>query len=120
MPVRLRKSNPRDSVEPFTHAFENLATQSKARAKLKFLEKETAIKSKLTPTLKSLNKRRCRNQRVFDLENQCFEDDNEQKDASTQFLQMQKNQLISSKNMLNVTATYYQCSDLLAQNTTST
>ena len=62
--------------------------------KLKFLEKEKAIKSKLTRTLKSLNERGCRNQRVFEFEDQCFEDDNEEKDASTQFLQMQKNQLI--------------------------
>ena len=62
--------------------------------KLKFLEIEKAIKSKLTRTLESLNERRYRNQRVFELEDHCFEDDNEEKDASTQFLQMQKNQLI--------------------------
>ena len=81
-------------IESFIDAFEGLATQSKAQMKLKFLEVETAIKSKLTRTLESLNEHRYRNQRVFEFEDHCFEDDNEEKDASTQSLQMQKNQLI--------------------------
>ena len=68
--------------------------------KLKFLEKETAIKSRPTRTLESLNERRCRNQRVFEFEDQGFEDDNEEKDASTQFLKMQKNQLIELQEHL--------------------
>ena len=68
--------------------------------KLKFLEIETAIKSKLTQTLESLNERRCRNQRVFKFGDRCFEDDNEEKDASTQFLQMQKNELIEVQEHL--------------------
>ena len=51
--------------------------------KLKFLEVETAIKSKLARTLESLSERRCRNQRVFEFEDQCLEEDNEEKDAST-------------------------------------
>ena len=68
--------------------------------KLKFLEIETAIKSKLTRTLEPLNERRCRNQRVFEFDDHCFEDDNEEKDASTQFLQMQKNQLIELQEHL--------------------
>ena len=68
--------------------------------KLKFLEIETAIKCKLTRTLESLNERRCRNQRVFEFEDHCFEDDNEEKDASTQVLQMQKNQLIELQEHL--------------------
>ena len=68
--------------------------------KLNFLEVETAIKSKLTRTLESLNERRCRNQRVFELEEQCFEDDIEEKAALTQFLQMQKNQMIELQEHL--------------------
>ena len=91
-PIFLCNSNPLDLVESFIDAVEGLATQSKAQMKLKFLEIETAIKSKLTRTLESLNECRCRNQRVFEFEDHCFEDDNEEKDASTQFLQMQKNQ----------------------------
>ena len=93
MPKFLCNSNPRDLVESFIDAVEGLATQSKAQTKLKFLEIETAIKSKLTRTLEPLNERRCRNQRVFEFEDHCFEDDNEGEDASTQFLQLQKNQI---------------------------
>ena len=87
-------------VESFIDAVEGLATQSKAQMKLKFLEIEMAIKSKLTRTLESLNERRCRNQLVFEFEDQCFEDDDEEKDVSTQFLQMQKNQLIELQDHL--------------------
>ena len=68
--------------------------------KLKFLEIETAIKSRLTRTLESVNERRCRNQRVFEFEDQCFEDDNEEKGALTQILQMQKNHLIELQKHL--------------------
>ena len=99
-PIFLCNSNPRDLIESFIDAVEGLATQSKAQIKLKFLEIETAIKSKLTQTLESLNERRCRNQRVFEFEDHSFEDDNEEKDASTQFLQMQKNQLIELQEHL--------------------
>ena len=87
-------------VESFIDAVEGLATQSKAQMKLKFLEIETAIKSKLTRTLESLNDRRYRSQRVFEFEDHCFEVDNEQKDASTQFLQMQKSQLMEVQEHL--------------------
>ena len=99
-PIFLCNSNPRDLVESFIDAVEDLATQSKAQMKLKFLETETAIKSKLTRTLESLKERRCRNQRVFEFEDHCFEDDSEERDASTQFLQMQKNQLIEFQEQL--------------------
>ena len=99
-PIFLCNSNPRDLVESFIDAVEGLATQSKAQMKLKLLEIETAIKSKLSRTLECLNERRCRNQRRFELEDHCFEDDNEEKDASTQVLQMQKNQLIELQEHL--------------------
>ena len=99
-PKFLCNSNPRDLVESFIDAVEGLATQSKTQMKLKNLEVETAIKSKLTRTLETLNKRRCRNQRVFQFEDHCFEDDNEEKDASTQLLQMQKYQSIELQGHL--------------------
>ena len=99
-PIFFCNSNPRDLVESFIDAVEGLATQSKGQMKLKFLEIETAIKSKLIRTLESLNERRCCNQRVFEFEDHCFEDDNEEKDASTHFLQMQKNQLIELQEHL--------------------
>ena len=87
-------------VESFIDAVDGLATQSKAQMKLKFLEIQTAIKSKLTRTLESLNERRYCNQRVFEFADHCFEDDKEEKDASTQFLLMQKNQLIELQEHL--------------------
>ena len=86
--------------ESFIDAVEELATQSKAQMKLKVLEIETAIKSKLNRTLESLNESRYCNQRVFEFKDHCFEDDNEEKDASTHFLQMQKNQLIELQEHL--------------------
>ena len=100
MPIFLSNSNPRDLVESFIDAVKGLATQSKAQLELKFLEVETAIKSKLTQTLKSLNEHCCRNHRVLEFEDHCFQDDNEEKDAWTQFLQMQKNQLIELQELL--------------------
>ena len=72
MPICLCNSNPRNLVESLLDAAEGLATQSKAQMKWKFLEVETATKSKLTRTLEFLNERRCRNQRVFKFEHQCL------------------------------------------------
>ena len=94
MPIFLCISNPRDLVESFLDAIEGLATQSKTQMKLKILQEETAIKSKLARTLESLNEGRCRNQCVFEFKDHCFGDDNEEKNASTRFWQMEKNQLI--------------------------
>ena len=99
-PLFLCNSNPRDLVESFIDAVEGLATKSKAQMKLNFLEVETATKSKLTLALESLNERRYRNQRVFEFEDHSFEDDNEEKDASTQFLQIHKSQLIELQEHL--------------------
>ena len=98
--IFLCNSNPRYLVESFIDAVQGLATQRKTQMKLKVLEEEAAMKSKLTPTLECLNKRRYSNQRVFEFEDHCFEDDNEEKDASTQFLQMQKNQLVELQEHL--------------------
>ena len=99
-PIFLCNSNPRDLVESFIDATEGLAAQSKAQMKLKFLEVETAIKSKLSRNMESLSEHRCRSQRVFEFKDHCFGDDNEEKDASTQFLQMQKIQLIELQEHL--------------------
>ena len=99
-PVFFCNSNPRDLVESLNDAVEGLITKSKAQMKLKFLEVEKSIKSKLTRNLESLNERCYRNQLVFEFEDHCFEDDNEEKDASTQFLQMQENQLIELQEHL--------------------
>ena len=100
MPIFFCNSNPRNLVESFSDAVDGLAIQSKALMKMKYLEVDTVIKGKVIRTLESLNERRCRKQRVFEVEDHCFEDDNDEKDASTQFLQMQKNRLIELQEHL--------------------
>ena len=101
MPIFLCNSNLRDLFESFLDSVEGLATQSKAQIKMKFLEVETAIKSKLTRTVEFLSKRRCRNQRLFEFEDEFSEDDNGEKDASTQFWQFTINQLMELQEHLD-------------------
>ena len=60
--------------------------------KLNFIEVETAIKTKLCAMLEQLNQRRDRAERVSNFVDDCIME--EEKDLSTQFLQIQKNQLI--------------------------
>ena len=100
MPLFLCNSNPRELVDSFIDAVEGLAIQSKAQMKLKFLEVETTIKSRLTRPLESINERGCRNQRVFEFEDQFFENNNDEKDTSTHLLQMQKNRTIELQEHL--------------------
>ena len=100
MPKFLCNSNRRDLVETFIDGVDGLVKQSKTQMKVKLLEVETAIKSKLTRTLEPLNERRCHKYCAFELHSHCFEDDNEKKDALTHFLQMQKNQLINLQEHL--------------------
>ena len=64
--------------------------------KLNFIEVETAIKTKLCAILDQLNQRRNRAERVSNFVHDCIVEE-EEKDLSTQFLQMQKNQLIDSQ-----------------------
>ena len=60
--------------------------------KLNFIEVETAIKIKLTATLEQLNHRRNRAGSLSNFVDDCIVEEDE-KDFSTQFLQLQKNQL---------------------------
>ena len=63
--------------------------------KVRFIEVETAIKNKLSSILEQLNQRRSQRKRVIDYDNDdYFNDAAEAKELSTQFLQMQKIQLI--------------------------
>ena len=61
--------------------------------KLNFFEVETAIKIKLCAILEQLNQRRNQAERLSNFVDDCVVEE-EEKDSSTQFLQMQKNQLI--------------------------
>ena len=61
--------------------------------KLNFFEVETAIKIKLCAILEQLNQRRNQAVRVSNFVDDCVVEE-EEKDLFTQFLQMQKNQII--------------------------
>ena len=92
-PILLCNANPHHLISSFILALEGLATQSKAQMQLKFIEIETAIKIKLCAILEQLNQRRNQAERVSNFEDDCVVEE-EEKGSSTQFLQMQKNQLI--------------------------
>ena len=89
-PIFLCNANPHHLISSFITALEGLATQSKTQMKLTFIEVEIAIKTKLCAVLEQLNQRR---NRVSNFVDDCIVEE-EEKDLSTQFLQMQKNQLI--------------------------
>ncbi len=95
-PIFLCNANPHHLISSFITALEGLATQSKAQMKLNFIEVETAIKTKVCAVLEQLNQRRNRAERVSNFVDDCIVEE-EEKDLSTQFLQMQKNQLIDSQ-----------------------
>ena len=91
-PIFLCNANPHHLISSFITAPEGLATQSKAQMKLIFIELESAIKIKLCAILEKLNQRRNRAERVSNFLDGCIVEE-EKTDLSTQFLQMQKNQL---------------------------
>ena len=92
-PIFLCKANPHHLISSFITALDGLATQSKAQMKLNSIEVETAIKIKLCAILEQLNRRHNQAERVSNFVDDCIVED-EEKDLSTQILQMQKNQLI--------------------------
>ena len=92
-PIFLRNANPHHLISSFVTALEGLATQGKTQMKLNFNEVETAIKIKLCAILEQLNQIRNQAEKVSNFVDDCMVEE-EEKDLSTQFLQMQKNQLI--------------------------
>ena len=63
--------------------------------KVRFIEVETAIQIKICSILEQLNQRHSQRERVNDYDNnEYFNDTAEEKELSTQFLQIKKNQLI--------------------------
>ena len=90
-PILLCNANPHHFISSFITALEGLAAQSKAQMKLVFVEVETAIKIKLCAILEQLNQRR---NGVSNFVDDCVVEEEEEKNLSTQFLQMRKNQII--------------------------
>ena len=95
-PIFLCNANAHHLISSFITALEGLASESKAQMKLNFIEVETAIKIKLGATLEQLNQRRKQAESVSNFADDCMVEE-EEKDLSTQFLKMQKNQLIDSQ-----------------------
>ena len=91
-PVFLCNANPHHLILSFITALEGLATQSEAQMKLNFIEVEAAIKIKLCAIMEQLNQRCNQAERMSNFANDCMVEE-EEKDLSTQVLQMQKNQL---------------------------
>ena len=92
-PIFFCNANPRHLILSFITALGGLATQSKAQMKLNSTEVETAIKIKLCTILEQFSERRNQAERVSNFVDDCIVEE-EEKDLSTQFPQMQRNQLI--------------------------
>ena len=93
-PIFLCNSDPHHLVASFIGVLENLASQSKSKMKILFLDIEITIKIKLgsiSERLTPCHKRR-EQADLDDCDNETF--------ASTQFLQIQKNQLIDLQESL--------------------
>ena len=91
-PIFLCNANPHHLISSFVTDLEGLPTQIKAQMKLNFIELETAINIELCALLEQLNQRRNRAERASNVVDDWIVE--EEKDLSTQPLQMQKNQLI--------------------------
>ena len=90
-PVFLCNSDPHHLVASFIGALENLASQSKAKMKNLFLDIETTINIKLCNILEKLTQRHNRREHArFEMSQ---DDCDNEICASTQFLQIQKNQI---------------------------
>ena len=97
-PIFLCNSDPRHLVASFSAALKNLSSQSKVKMKNLFLDIETTIKIKLGNILEKLSQRPNRREHAkFDMSQ---DDCDNEICASTQYLQIQKNQLIDLEESL--------------------
>ena len=97
-PIFLCNSDPHHLVAPFIGALENLASRSVAKMKNLFFDIETTIKFKLGSILEKLTQRhKGREHARFDMSQEGCDNDI---CASTQFLQIQKVQLIDLQESL--------------------
>ena len=94
-PIFLCNSDPRHLVTSFIGALENLALQSKAVMKNLFFDIETTINIKLGNILEKLTQRDNRREQAH------LDDCDNETCTSTQFLQIQKKQLIDMQEHLD-------------------
>ena len=93
-PIFLCNSDTHHLLSYFVGVLENLASQSKAKMKNLFLDIETTIKDKLGSILEKLTQRHNRREQAD------LDDSDKEIYASTQLLQIQKNQLIDLQESL--------------------
>ena len=97
-PFFLCNSDPHYLVASFIGALESLASQNKAKKENLFLDMETTVKIKVGSTLEKLTQRHNRRESArFDMSQ---DDCDKETCASTQFLQIQENQIIDSRESL--------------------
>ena len=92
-PVFLCDKDPKNLIVSFVEALEELANKSKTEMQTKFASIQEIINSRVKAIFEKLNERKGRTNPAFDFKDECIEEE-EEADMSTQFLQMQKNQLL--------------------------
>ena len=92
-PVFLCNKDPKALITSFVEAIEDLANKSQTEMRTKFSSIEAIIRARVNAIWENLNKRKDQNASAFECEDERVEEDDEA-DLSTQFLQMQKNQLL--------------------------
>ena len=99
-PIVLCSTDPHYLVATFIAALENVAPHCKVQMKTLFLDIETAVKIRMDKILETLSQRNNRRRQVIETEFVCFQEDGDISCASTQFLQLQKNQLIDLQEQM--------------------
>ena len=97
-PVFLCDKDPKALIISFVEAIENLANKSKTEMPTKFSSIEAIIRARVNAICKKINRRKDQNASTFECEDERTEEDDEA-DMSTQFLQMQKNQLLDLQQL---------------------
>ena len=87
-PIFLCNRDPRTLIVSFVEALEELASRSKAEMLQKFSSIENAIKNRVSSIFEKLNGRKDESTPMFELQYI------EEEEIDTQFLQIQKNQLL--------------------------
>ena len=91
-PIFLCNKDPKTLIVSFVETLEELASKSKAKKLQKFSSIENSIKTRVNSNFEKLNERKNESTPIFEFQN--IEDEEEEIDMSSQFLQIQKNQLL--------------------------
>ena len=91
-PIFLCNIDPKTLIVSFVEALEELASKSKAEMLQKISYIENAIETRVSSIFEKLNERKNESIPMFEFQN--IEEEEEEIDMSTQFLQIQKNQLL--------------------------